>query len=47
MPSEYSKILDLRHTDCFTTGSRARYPNRVFVERSPDVRENEAVMRWY
>ncbi|KAI5124415.1 hypothetical protein M0805_008299 [Coniferiporia weirii] len=26
--------------------SRARYPNRVFVERASGVRDNEAVMRW-
>jgi len=27
--------------------SRGNRPHRIFVERSPDVREGEAVMRWY
>ncbi|THH09883.1 hypothetical protein EW145_g1725 [Phellinidium pouzarii] len=32
-------IVDMPNT-------RVRYPNRVFVERAPGVRDNEAVMRW-
>lgn len=35
------------YADVFTEDSRTGNPTRVFVERTQDVREGEAVMRWY
>lgn len=35
------------YADVFTEDSRTGNPTRVFIERTQDVREGEAAMRWY
>jgi hypothetical protein len=46
VPSTCRRPISLSRLPDEFTGSRARNPARIFVERADGVRENVSVMRW-